>query len=67
MLGLSFYTQILFSVFLIWATTTALYMGVFHGHRGTVSFSGKQMRVAISLLLACTIWFFLYSWTYLSW
>lgn len=67
MLGLAFYTQILFAFFLVWATTTALYMGVFHGHRATVSCFGKQARVAVSLLAACAIWYSLYSWTYLSW
>lgn len=30
MLGIYFYLQIAFAVFLLWASSAALYMGVFH-------------------------------------
>ena len=67
MSGIAFYTQIVFSVFLLWATSAALYMGVFHAHRDTVSLRSKHLRGVFSVILACVIWFFLYSWSYLSW
>ena len=67
MLGIYFYLQIIFAVFLLWATSTALYMGVFHAHRSTVTFGRKSLSAVISLALAVVIWYLLYSWTYLSW
>ena len=67
MLGIYFYLQIIFAVFLVWATSTALYMGVFHAHRSTVCTCRKSLAGVVSVLLAAGIWYFIYSWTYLSW
>lgn len=67
MLGIYFYLQIAFGIFLLWATSAALYMGVFHAHRGTVALGRKTVAAIVSVGLSAIIWFFLYSWTYLSW
>ena len=67
MLGIYFYLQIAFAVFLLWATSAGLYMGVFHAHRGTVALGRKSLAAVVSVLLSVVVWFFLYSWTYLSW
>ena len=67
MLGIYFYLQIIFAVFLVWATSTALYMGVFHAQRSTVCTCRKSLAGVVSVLLAAGIWYFMYSWTYLSW
>lgn len=67
MYGVGFYLQIIFFIFILWATTTALYMGVFHAHGVNVSALRKTFSSIISLAMATLIWFFLYSWTYLSW
>lgn len=67
MTGIYFYLQLLFGIFLLWATSTAVYMGVFHAHGATVSLGRKTVSGALSLAFAATCWFFLYSWTYLSW
>ena len=67
MLGIYFYLQIAFAVFLLWASSAALYMGVFHAHRGTVTLGRKTFAAIVSVLLSGIAWFFLYSWTYVSW
>ena len=55
MLGIYFYLQIIFAVFLVWATSTALYMGVFHAHRSTVCTCRKSLAGVVSVLLAAGI------------
>lgn len=67
MLGIYFYLQIAFAIFLLWATSTALYMGVFHAHRSSVTTCRKSLAGVVSVALAVTIWYFMYTWTYLSW
>lgn len=67
MLGIYFYLQIAFGIFLLWATSAALYMGVFHAHRETVAMSCKAIAGVVSVVVASAVWFFMYSWTYLSW
>lgn len=67
MLGIYFYLQILFAVFLLWATSTALYMGLFHAHGATVQLHKKSIAAVVSVALASGIWYMMYSWTYLSW
>lgn len=67
MLGIYFYLQILFAVLLLWASSTALYMGVFHAHRDGASLRFKTAASCLSVLLASVFWYGMYSWTYLSW
>ena len=67
MLGIYFYLQIAFAVFLRGATRAARSMGVFPAHRGTVALGRKSLAAVVSVLLSVIVWFFLYSWTYLSW
>lgn len=67
MLGIYFYLQIIFAVFLVWATTTALYMGIFHAHSEESGVCKKALSGLFSFILASSIWFFMYSWTYLNW
>ena len=67
MLGIYFYLQIAFAVFFFFATIAALYMGVFHAHRNTVALGRKSLAAVVSVSLSVVAWFFLYSWTYLSW
>ena len=49
MLGIYFYLQIAFAVFLLWATSAALYMGVFHAHRNTVALGRKSLAAVVSV------------------
>ena len=65
--GLFFYTQIAFAVVLFWATAATLYMGVFHAHRHGVAWARKAMAGFCSSVVSMTMWFFMYSWTYLGW
>ncbi len=67
MLGIYFYLQILFCLLLLWVTTTAIYMGVFHAHGDTASAGRKAVCGFASTVVSCGMWFFAYSWTYLSW
>ena len=67
MLGIYFFLQIVFAVFLLWATSMALYMGVFRAHRPTVTLGKKCWARLASIAGAAFCWFFMSSWTYLSW
>ena len=67
MTGITFYLQILFALLLFWATSTAIYMGVFHAHRAQVGLGRKHLCLAASSLLSLIVCFLMYSWSYLSW
>ena len=67
MLGIYFILQIAFAVFLLWAMSAALYMGLFHAHRETVQTSRKHLSAVVSVTLATIICYLMYSWSYLSW
>lgn len=67
MYGVAFYTQIAFLLFLLFASSLALYMGVFRAHGPNIGTGRKLASASVSFLLAGTAWFFMASWVYIGW
>lgn len=65
--GIYYIIKPLFALFLILATSAALYMGIFKAHRETATFKKKTLSGIASVLLSCCIWAVLYSHHYLGW
>ena len=67
MYGIAFPLNIAFALFLLWATSMALYAGLFRACGEGVAFPRKIASGTASLLIAAIAWFFMYSWTYIGW
>ena len=65
--GLYTYTEPLFMLLLVLATTAALFKGVFRADRETLAFSWKLAAGIGSGLISVIVWYLMYTWTYLSW
>ncbi len=65
--GIYYVTEPAFAVFLVLASTAALYMGIFKAHRPTMSFAKKTFSGLVSGSISCLAWFFMYSHQYLGW
>jgi hypothetical protein len=67
MYGIAFYTEILFLLFLLQASSMALYMGVFRAHAPETGLRKKVLSASASVLIALAAWSFMASWTYIGW
>ena len=75
MLGIYFFLQIMFALLLLMASSAALYMGVYQGifrgifqaNRKSLALGPKFLAEVLCVGVSALCWFFMYSWTYLSW
>lgn len=67
MYGIAFYTEIIFLLFLLFASSLALYMGLFRAHAPSAGAGRKVISASCSALIALTAWFFMASWTWIGW
>lgn len=67
MYGVAFYTEIIFLLFLLFASSMALYMGIFRAHQSGIGLKRKVFSASFSALIAIVAWSFMASWTYIGW